>query len=100
MRNQFIGLLLAVGASGAQAAFVEVCDRTPAVAKVIVDTVNEQQAAAKTCAEISRYDLDSLTRVAVDGLGIGGRQILGGDRCHGSGVLEVGVQGWVAGCRR
>ena len=58
-----------VGGAAAMAD-VPLCQRTPAVAQFIVDEINAEQTAHKTCADITVEDLQSLKRVSIDGAGV------------------------------
>lgn len=66
-----IGSLLLLGASTSfGATIVPVCERTAPVAEFLVNQVNLQQTAQKTCADITPEDLLTIERVAVQRKGI------------------------------
>jgi len=62
--KHLVGILVALSWSGASAAVLPVCDRTPAVKAFIEKTVR------KPCQEINEADLAAIKRVAVDRQGI------------------------------
>lgn len=69
--NAIVCSLFLLGASTAfGATIVPVCERTAPVAEFIVNQVNLQQTAQKTCADITPEDLLTIERIAVQRKGI------------------------------